>query len=547
MIKDKHRSIPNLYLFRYIFVLLCCLIASLCYCSAQNIAVSSFKLLETDMDANLQGTRVLDQNGETAALIKIVTTERGFGFSCGALGIVKTVETPAEIWLYIPRGAQKITIKHPQLGVLRDYHFNKTILGGRTYEMVLNTGKVETTVKSARTTQYLVFNLTPKNAIVELNGEMLQTTDGIASKMVKFGIYDYQIKAPNYLPKSGKVEVDDPNNKKVVDVMLDPNFTSVSIITDNDAEIWINGEHKGNDFWTGDLGPGIYEFEAKKENHRSTIVTKEIGVSNNPISFTLDAPIPIYGELNISSIPAGANVYIDGKKVATTPQIIPDILIGSHVLSISKEGYISHKSNIIVKEEDETEISVNLEKINKADYNRSSYASSREPFPQYHKVKKGETVSSIARDYETTIDELCSINKFRKNLKLKPGQVIRVPERKEEMEETVVSSDDDEVHIIVDDMPMFPGGSGALFQYLSNNVKYPTVAEENGVQGRVIATFVVEKNGAITNAKIVKSVDPSLDKELLRVIRGMPHWIPGCYNGKIVRVKYTLPFAFRLQ
>ena len=99
---------------------------------SQNISVSSFRLLETDMDANLNGTREIDQNGETAALIKIVTTEKGFGFSCGAIGIVKTKETPGEIWLYVPRGAQKITIKHPQLGVLRDWHFTTTIHGGRT-------------------------------------------------------------------------------------------------------------------------------------------------------------------------------------------------------------------------------------------------------------------------------------------------------------------------------------------------------------------------------------------------------------------------------
>ena len=93
----------------------------------------------------------------------------------------------------------------------------------------------------------------------------------------------------------------------------------------------------------------------------------------------------------------------------------------------------------------------------------------------------------------------------------------------------------------------FPGGPSALFEYLSKNIKYPVVAEENGVQGRVIVTFVVERDGSITDVKVVKSVDPSLDKEAQRVVKSMPHWIPGKQNGSAVRVKYTVPVTFRLQ
>ena len=96
-------------------------------------------------------------------------------------------------------------------------------------------------------------------------------------------------------------------------------------------------------------------------------------------------------------------------------------------------------------------------------------------------------------------------------------------------------------------MPSFPGGQAALFEWLSKNIKYPVVAEENGVQGRVIVTFVVERNGSITDVQVVKSVDPSLDKEAVRVVKAMPHWIPGKQNGSAVRVKFTVPVTFRLQ
>ena len=101
----------------------------------QTISISSFKLLESDLTAITAGTMEQDQNGETAALIKVVTTQTGFIFDGGALGIVKTVQKPSEIWVYVPRGLKKITISHPQLGILRDYYLNVPIEAARTYEM----------------------------------------------------------------------------------------------------------------------------------------------------------------------------------------------------------------------------------------------------------------------------------------------------------------------------------------------------------------------------------------------------------------------------
>ncbi len=107
--------------------------------------------------------------------------------------------------------------------------------------------------------------------------------------------------------------------------------------------------------------------------------------------------------------------------------------------------------------------------------------------------------------------------------------------------------EENKVFDVVEQMPSYPGGMGALMQYLSSNIKYPVIAEENGIQGRVICTFVVERDGSITDVKIAKSVDPSLHKEAMRVVSSMPKWIPGKQNGSAVRVKYTLPVTFRLQ
>jgi TonB family protein len=92
-----------------------------------------------------------------------------------------------------------------------------------------------------------------------------------------------------------------------------------------------------------------------------------------------------------------------------------------------------------------------------------------------------------------------------------------------------------------------PGGFKGLQIYLAQHVRYPVVAEENGIQGRVICTFVVEKDGSISDVNVAKSVDPSLDKEAVRVLKQMPKWTPGKQKGEPVRVKYTVPVTFRLQ
>ena len=100
---------------------------------------------------------------------------------------------------------------------------------------------------------------------------------------------------------------------------------------------------------------------------------------------------------------------------------------------------------------------------------------------------------------------------------------------------------------VIGDMPEFPGGTEKLFDFLQENMHYPEIAEENGVQGRVVVTFVVEADGSISETKVVKSVDPSLDEEAIRVVKLLPKWNPAMLNGKPVRSKYSLPITFRLS
>ena len=114
-----------------------------------------------------------------------------------------------------------------------------------------------------------------------------------------------------------------------------------------------------------------------------------------------------------------------------------------------------------------------------------------------------------------------------------------------EVEEEEV--EEQQIFQVVEEMPEFPGGMGECMKWLSKNIKYPTISQENGVQGRVIIQFVVNKDGSIVDAQVARGVDPYLDKEALRVVGQMPKWKPGKQRGKEVRVKYTLPVMFRLQ
>ncbi|MDE6720862.1 MAG: energy transducer TonB [Bacteroidaceae bacterium] len=107
-------------------------------------------------------------------------------------------------------------------------------------------------------------------------------------------------------------------------------------------------------------------------------------------------------------------------------------------------------------------------------------------------------------------------------------------------------SDEGEIFEVVEQNPMFPGGEAALLKYLQKNLKYPAQAQDNGIQGRVMVQFVVNKDGSVVEPKIIRSVDPSLDKEAMRVVSAMPKWTPGKQRGKTVRVRYTLPVTFRL-
>ena len=186
---------------------------------AQNLAVQSFRMDETDLTANTAGTTVIDQNGNKCALIKVETTLKGFTFDAGTLGVVKTENHVGEVWLYVPEGVKRLSIFHEDYMPIRDYDLGMMLRRARTYVLRLSASQQQA-AEEAPTSQFVIFQASPANATIELNGETLPVHNGSATKMMPFGSYDYRVQAPDYMPQAGKVVVDDPKQPHVVSALL---------------------------------------------------------------------------------------------------------------------------------------------------------------------------------------------------------------------------------------------------------------------------------------------------------------------------------------
>ncbi len=350
------------------FILLTFFLFAFAGAFAQNISVADFYYAENDLTARTHGTSEEDQNGNICALIKVKTTEKGtWTFDVGMLGVTKTemqnAAHAAEIWVYVPFGVTWMSIQHEKLGELDHFRFPCSIDKGCTYVMKLTTGKVITIVEEEVRQQYLLFQLDPPNAILEVNDKLWNVeADGTAMKYVDFGTYKYRVRAFDYSEIVGKVTVDDPNNTKIVPVKLKSNLAEVTLKVDADAEIWVNNQKKGVRTWTGNLGSGTYKIECKQDGHETTMVSKEISTEMNGETLTLPAPTPIYGSLMVESTPNLCQLYIDGKDYGTTPKSINNILVGQHEIRLTKDGYDEHKETITIAKGERKQVKATLSK-----------------------------------------------------------------------------------------------------------------------------------------------------------------------------------------
>ena len=283
---------------------------------AQSISVKSFKALPMDLTASsLEGKRI-DQNGDVAALIKVVTNATGFVFEGGTLGIVDTKQETGEVWVWVPRASRKITIKHPKLGVLRSYIYPIEIEAERTYEMVLTTAKMETVFVDEVNEQFLMFRITPYDALLEVNEQVWPVSEeGIARKLVDFGSYTYRVQAQNYHPYAGVIEVNDPNETQIVTINLDPDYGWIAVAGDGNlqgASVFVDNAY---------IGKAPCKSEAVKSgNHVVRIVKEMYSTYSETVTVTDSETLTLAPELSADfasvtlEVDADAEIWVNDEK-----------------------------------------------------------------------------------------------------------------------------------------------------------------------------------------------------------------------------------------
>lgn len=340
---------------RNIIIFLLSLICAQAYC--QEIGVKSFRLLENDLTANTAGTTVLDQNGYKAALIKIVTTQTGFSFDCGSIGVVKTEQKPSEIWVYVPQGARRITISHPQLGILRDYEFPMTIEKARTYEMILTTDQIQTVVQHNVSAQYLVMHIKPENAIVKIDDIEIPSTNGTVSKLLSYGKHTFSVSDPFYEEKDDTIDIS--SEKKEISVSLNPAYEIYNISTnpENGSIVVIDDE---NTFYTTPFkSPRL-----KKGNHKLCIrlegyATKEVNLNVNGDGQEHQLVIPLSANFGIITIKSleGSDIYVNNEYKGGSPWK-GRLTEGIYFVEAKLPSYMTSAMDITVKKEDNKEYTI---------------------------------------------------------------------------------------------------------------------------------------------------------------------------------------------
>lgn len=295
-------------------ILLCLIMTSAVICGhAQGISVSSFLLDNSDMTAKNAETAEMDQNGDQAALIKVESVLTGFTFDGGALGIVKTIQEPDKIWVFIPRGAKKITIKHPQLGMLRDYYFPCPIEAAKTYKMRIVEGYLKTIVNEDAGGQYFVLNVNPPTAKIYIDDVEDSLSNGYISIFLPYGSHDYRISAPLYRTEAGKINIEKTTIEKKVD--LEPAFGHLRISTTplNTANVYLDdGEYPIGitPFATDKISEGRHKLRIEKEDYETSTIFVE--VPSDGTTKTLSIPLVPYSQASIK-LPKGCQLFVDGE------------------------------------------------------------------------------------------------------------------------------------------------------------------------------------------------------------------------------------------
>lgn len=343
----------------HLLLLVPCLLACVAPLSAQDggeMSVRQFYLAETDLDANTAGTMMYDQNGEVCAIIKLETSLDGFTFDVGSLGVRDVKRVGGELWIYVPFGIRRITLSHPQLGVIRDYQFPVRIERARTYIMKLN-AKLGNRVYDNEHKQELILQVTPPDAEVMINGMGVQLDSaGRFSQELSFGLYDITVQRQDYHTVTFQQQIDNLEMAHYKEIVLKQDYGWLSIPTYGGERLWVDDDEVS--YSEGDvlkLKSGHYRIRRKKPLFKLHETSVEIQDSTVCV---LDTPIyELYARTVSIAAEDGADIWIDTVKVGSG---LWEGLVeyGQHTFYGKKRGYRPGETRVEVTEAGPATVSV---------------------------------------------------------------------------------------------------------------------------------------------------------------------------------------------
>lgn len=353
------KNIHNHYLRRIILRAIAVVIVSIAAlsASAQKMSIVSFGPDESDQTAMLKPTMKLDyNNGEKCALIKISTTESGFSFDTGTLGVTdvewQNSEHPAEIWLYVPYGVMQISIQHKEFGQIKDYDLGRRLQSGKTYVMELTTEKVYNLTIDYENEQFLDVDIEPVEARLKINGiEEKVDGNGHYSKLLPFGRYSLRVEADDYYPKEELIKINDKEQRHRLSVRLKPKFGYLNVgqtPESEGAEVFVDDERVGS--------VPVTQYHLKSGEHKIAVYKKLFKPYVSRVSMSDSATVdvspvfePNYAEYEIQvSGDRESQIFVDGERVGTG-KWQGRLEAGHHVVEAKKENYRTVREEVDVE------------------------------------------------------------------------------------------------------------------------------------------------------------------------------------------------------
>ena len=333
---------------RKILLSLVLLFAAISSAIAQKLTVESFKLASSDLTAQTQPRK--DLNNRNCALIKVGLGLQGVQFEGSIMGNVEN--KTGEYWVYMPQGNRMLKVKHanyaPVMVTFADYGVEK-VESNRTYELTITaSGNVVGPVDAGG--NFYALTVSPKDAKVSIDGVLQSSSlDGEYSAMLPYGSHTYKVEAGGYISKSGSFTISN-SDMTPISVSLVSAMATVSVTCPTPAvSLYVDKKSVGTIPWTGSLKEGMHLIEAMKEGYRSQQRTINLS-QQQKLDVAVSELAAIQGNLSVNYKPFGADVYIDGNKVGQSPRVFNGLLVGNHKVEIKKDGYGTESKQVNILE-----------------------------------------------------------------------------------------------------------------------------------------------------------------------------------------------------